>query len=138
MTLFFSNTNQEFLAQAQRFYEPKAGGHVLFMGSVRLTNHNKEVAYLHYEAHVSLAVSLFVNLLDDAKRQFGILHGYGVHRLGRVEVGQDAVIINVCSPHRSEAFTAARFLIDGLKKDVPIWKKEVYKDGTFSWCHENC
>lgn len=138
MPLFFAKTKDELAAKVRRLSEPRAGGFVTFCGRVRQVNREKEVAFLTYEAHVELANALFADLKNEAIKRFGILAAFAAHRLGRVEVGDDAVVIEVGAPHRHEAFLAARFLMDELKKNLPIWKKEVYLDGSFSWDQGLC
>jgi molybdopterin synthase catalytic subunit len=138
MPLHFAHTVDEFSLLTKRLDEPWAGGFVNFNGRVRRFNHHKEVAYLYYEAHITLAQSMFANFEDEAKTRFHLLQSAAVHRLHRVDVGQDAIGIMVAAPHRHEAFLAARFLIDELKMNLPIWKKEVYKDGSHSFGQNNC
>lgn len=133
MPLLFARTNDEFCQNTRRLHDTRAGGTVTFVGSVRGSNHNKEVALLDYEAHEPLAEAMFAELEQQAIRQFGMLESHAVHRLGKTLVGDDAVFIQVMAKHRSEAFLAARFLIDELKKTLPIWKKEVYADNTHSF-----
>lgn len=109
-----------------------------FVGHVRAQNKGKRVLYLDYEAHETLAIALFAELEEQARKRFALLDLIAVHRLSRVEVGEAAVIIESCSGHRHEAFLATRFLIDELKKQLPIWKKEVYADDTYSWDQQGC
>jgi len=97
---------------------------------VRKINHQKSVSHLFYEAFEKLAKERFLELEREAKARFLSLSVHAVHRVGRVEIGQKAVFIGVLAAHRLEAFLAARFLIDELKKSVPIWKQEFYEDNT--------
>lgn len=133
MSICFVKTNEEFMNLALGVLEKKTGGQVSFFGNVRAVDQGKSVSFLSYEAHVDLAQSLFLQLLEEVNRRFGIIECHAIHRLGRVEVGQAAVLIAVGADHRHEAFVAARFLIDELKKQLPIWKKQVFADGTESW-----
>lgn len=130
MVLVFASTNDDFFKYSTELSHRKAGGFVCFNGRVRQYNHGKEVAYLYYEAHAVLAQSMFAELTKLAQERYQILQCAAVHRLRRVEIGENAVSIAVAAVHRQEAFAAAAYLIDELKKTLPIWKKEVYVDGT--------
>ncbi len=138
MPLGFVQSDEEFRAHTERLVDDHAGGSVIFFGSVRKINQRKEVAFLEYEAAEILATSMFAELEDLVMRNFSVIGISACHRLGRVLVGQDAVMIQVIAKHRSEAFLAARFLIDELKKTLPIWKKEVYVDGSHSFTQTGC
>lgn len=138
MPLLFAPTNDDFLRLTEILHEPLAGGFVSFNGRVRKFNRNKEVAHLFYEAFIPLAKTMFAELESQAKKQFGILQALAIHRLERVDVGQDAVVISVAAIHRNEAFMGARYLIDELKKTLPIWKKEVYIDGSYAFDMGDC
>jgi molybdopterin synthase catalytic subunit/molybdopterin/thiamine biosynthesis adenylyltransferase len=131
--LFFAHSEDELMMLSSTPIHPKDGGHVVFSGTVRNFNKQKSVSYLFYEAYETLAIKQFAGLERQAKERFGISSAVAVHRLGRTGVSESAVIIKACAPHRHEAFLAARFLIDELKKTVAIWKQEYYEDGTSSW-----
>lgn len=118
------------------------GAVVSFYGLVRRFNRKKEVRYLEYEAHIPLAETMFLDLERVVKNQFGVFAIAAVHRVGKVEVGDPSVIIDVFSQHRKEAFLACHMIIDELKRNLPIWRKEVYSDNTFSFetsgeCHHS-
>lgn len=117
---------------AASFKQLDCGAHVTFDGTVRSHNKGKAVEFLEFEAYHRMALLEMQRLLDRAAEKFHINKALMVHREGRVELGETAVLILVASVHRDEAFEACRFLIDELKKTVPIWKKEVYSDG-FVW-----
>ena len=119
--------------QSQALKLPHCGGTVQFEGVIRDHNHGKSVSYLEYSSYESMAAKELTNIGLSAVREFGVAHIDIVHRLGRLELGDTAVIIRVLSPHRNEAFAACKYVIDTLKKDVPIWKKEFYQDGTTDW-----
>lgn len=140
MPLLFAASNDEFLALSDITDHKSTGAKVTFVGCVRPVNHHKQVSFLDYEAHVPLAMSMFADLEAEMVRRFHVLKSLAVHRLKRVDVGQDSVTIKVLAGHRHEAFMAARFLMDELKRTLPIWRKEVYSDGTYTWdqmaCHE--
>lgn len=95
----------------------------------KTTGDLRETEYLVYEAYEPMAVSEIGKLIAEAKREFDISWVSIVHRLGRLEIGETSVIISVAAPHRKAAFAACEWLIRELKRTVPIWKKEVYKDG---------
>ena len=82
-----------------------------------------------------MALNQLQSLAAAARQRWPILKLALLHRIGRVPVGEPSVIIAVSTPHRADAFEACRFLIDELKKDVAIWKKEVWSDGTGTWVH---
>ncbi len=109
------------------------GASVSFFGIVRDENKGRKVTHLIYEAYESLAEVMMDDLLGKAARIWPILDAKILHRLGKVEVGQIAVAIEVSSAHRDEAYRASRFLIDEVKSKVPIWKKEYFEDGIYHW-----
>jgi MoaE-MoaD fusion protein len=105
------------------------GAIVVFEGIVRNQTRGRETLYLDYEAYEDMALQQIESLAADALRQFQIRDVVIVHRLGRIEIGETSVLIAVVSAHRGAAFGACRWLIDTLKRTVPIWKKEYFKDG---------
>lgn len=105
------------------------GAVVVFDGIVRNHSRGRKTLYLDYEAYEQMAQKQMVELAGQARSQFGVRHVTLVHRLGRLEVGETSVLIVVASAHRAQAFEACRWLIDTLKKTVPIWKKETFVDG---------
>lgn len=105
------------------------GAVVVFDGIVRNHTRNRQTLYLDYEAYEEMALKQMDSLSRDAVARFGVRHVTLVHRLGRLEVGETSVLIVVASAHRAQAFDACRWLIDTLKKTVPIWKKETFVDG---------
>ena len=133
MPLLFALTECELVKQASMIIDPRDGAHVVFTGTVRGFNKSKLVNYLFYEAYENLACSQFAKLEEEARLRFGISKALAVHRLGIAKIGECAVMIRASAPHRHEAFLAARFLIDELKKSIPIWKQEHYADGTSTW-----
>lgn len=108
------------------------GGECHFIGTVRDNKDGEEVKYLFFEAYEPMAISELHKIASEAKNKFDITDLLIHHRLGKVEVGEIAVIIIATSAHRNAAFDACRFAIDTLKVTVPIWKKEVMNDG-FVW-----
>jgi molybdopterin synthase catalytic subunit len=109
---------------------PSDGAVVCFIGRPRNIDNGREVLYLEYEAHESMAIKELNTIMHKALEQFTINDCIVVHRLGRVDIGEASVVIIVTSMHRKEAFNASQFIIDELKKCVPIWKKEYFNDGS--------
>jgi molybdopterin synthase catalytic subunit len=106
------------------------GAVALFFGVVRNENRGREVLRLEYEAYEEMALPLMEEIAAETARRFPVTDVRIVHRLGRLEIGEASVAVAVSSPHRAEAFSACRFAIDTLKAQVPIWKKELYADGS--------
>jgi MoaE-MoaD fusion protein len=105
------------------------GAIVVFEGIVRNNSRGRRTLYLDYEAYESMAINEMQRLSQAALEQFKIRDVRLVHRLGRLKIGETSVLIVVASAHRPAAFEACRWLIDTLKKTVPIWKKEYFEDG---------
>lgn len=121
----------------EKTLDPAAGGFASFEGWVRNHHDGKEVLCLEYEAYTDLAVKEGDRIVGEAMRKFEILHCSCVHRTGRVEIGQLAVFVCVSAAHRDPAFAACRYVIDELKRRLPIWKKEFYADGETAWIRCN-
>ncbi len=105
------------------------GAAVVFEGVVRNQSRGRRTLYLEYEAYGGMALQQLDNLAEKALKQFAIRDVAIVHRLGRIEICETSVLIVVASAHRAAAFDACRWLIDTLKRTVPIWKKEHFEDG---------
>jgi MoaE-MoaD fusion protein len=105
------------------------GATLVFEGIVRNQSRGRKTLYLDYEAYKDMALEHMESLGDQALQQFKIRDIAIVHRLGRLEIGETSVLIAVASAHRAAAFEACRWLIDTLKRTVPIWKKEYFEDG---------
>jgi molybdopterin synthase catalytic subunit len=105
------------------------GAVCVFDGIVRDNTRGRETLYLDYEAYREMALEQMRTLADEALVKFGVRDVTLVHRLGRLRVGETSVLVVVASAHRGAAFDACRWLIDTLKKTVPIWKKEYFVDG---------
>lgn len=108
---------------------PEDGAVAVFDGIVRNNTRGRRTLYLEYEAYEPMALKEMETLLAQAISQFRIREARIVHRLGRLEIGETSVLIAVASAHRAAAFDACRWMIDTLKKTVPIWKKEFFEDG---------
>ena len=101
------------------------GAVVVFDGVVR----DDEITEMELEAYEEVAVKELEKIADEATRQFGLLHVDIIHRIGRLVVGENILIIVVSAGHRKEAYAGSRYIIEEIKKGVPIWKKELSKDG---------
>ncbi len=112
-----------------RLKQGSDGAAVVFEGVVRNQTRGRKTLYLDYEAYESMAMQQMDELAAKALADFKIRDVAIVHRLGRLEIGEISVLIVVVSAHRAAAFDACRWLIDTLKRTVPIWKKEYFEDG---------
>ena len=105
------------------------GALCVFEGTARNNTRGRRTLHLEYEAYPVMAVEQMERLASEALKQFAIRDVRIVHRVGRLEIGEASVVIIVGSAHRSAAFDATRWIIDTLKKRVPVWKKEFFEDG---------
>ena len=112
--------------------DPQAGGIALFAGVVRDHDHGRDVQRLSYSAHPTAAAELR-RVCEKIAADFDVTAIAAVHRVGDLAIGDLAVVLAVSCPHRSEAFSACRELIDLLKASVPIWKHQRFGDGTAEW-----
>jgi molybdopterin synthase catalytic subunit len=110
-----------------------AGCCVTFEGWVRDNNESRQVTGMEYEAYSELALKEGEAILEEAGCKFDITAATCVHRTGSLKVGDVAVWIGVSAPHREDGFAACRYIIDEIKKRIPIWKKEQYADGDARW-----
>jgi molybdopterin synthase catalytic subunit len=111
---------------------PRCGGIALFVGVVREHDHGADVSALDYSAHPSVVESLAQVCADVAGRH-EVARLAAVHRVGHLEIGDLAVVAAVSAPHRGQAFDACRDLVDTLKGTVPIWKHQLFTDGSDEW-----
>jgi molybdopterin synthase catalytic subunit len=121
-------------------HHENAGAIVLFSGEVRNSHNGKEVAFLEYEAKASMANKMIEVILTEATERFGLFVAIAVHRIGKVAVSEPAVVVITAAGHRKESYEANQFIIDKIKHEVPIWKCEIFADGTKIWggncnCH---
>jgi molybdopterin synthase catalytic subunit len=103
---------------------PGMGGIVTFTGMVRLHSHGATIDHLEYEAYAPMAVRVMTQLCEEIEAEIAGVRLAVEHRVGHLVIGEIAVVIAAAAPHRAEAFTACRAMIDRLKDRVPIWKKE--------------
>ena len=114
---------------ADALKRPEDGATAIFEGIVRNHTRGRQTLYLDYESYEAMALKKMEELAQQALSDFKIRDVSIVHRLGRIEIGETSVLIVVASAHRAPAFDACRWLIDTLKRTVPIWKKEFFIDG---------
>jgi molybdopterin synthase catalytic subunit len=110
--------------------DPGCGCTILFVGTTRDTFEGRRVVRLEYEAYAAMAVPVLRELADEAASRWTGVRVALAHRIGVVPVGEASVVIAVAAPHREAGYEASRFLIDALKARAPIWKKEIYDDGS--------
>lgn len=107
-----------------------AGGHVIFIGTVRNKTQDKTVVKLEFESYTPMAIKEINKICDSIAAKWPEIIAVSLHhRLGPLHIGDIPVIIAVSSPHRKKAFEACEYAIDTLKQTVPIWKKEIFDDG---------
>lgn len=125
-------------AFAQALHRADAGGYCSFEGWVRNHSAGRAVLGLDYQAYRPLAEAEAMAVLIEAERRFDIIAASAIHRFGHLAIGDMAVWVGVAAAHRDAAFQACRFVIDDIKRRVPIWKREHYADGQSEWiaCHE--
>ncbi len=126
------------IAAAENFVaDPAAGGICSFAGTTRAETNaaGQPLVALDYEAYAEMATKQLHDLAARARAKWPVVKLVLLHRLGRVPIAEASVLIVVSTPHRAASFEACRFLIDELKKDVAIWKKEVWAAGEGTWVH---
>ncbi|HEY7983089.1 MAG TPA: molybdenum cofactor biosynthesis protein MoaE [Ktedonobacterales bacterium] len=116
-------------AIVQGVWHAGAGGIVTFEGVVRDHARGKRVRSLEYDAYPEMAEQEMAKIAAEVGRRWQTDHLAMVHRIGKLEIGEVAVVVAVACAHRAEAFDACRYAIDTLKATVPIWKKEIAEDG---------
>jgi molybdopterin synthase catalytic subunit len=119
---------------------PSAGGMAVFLGTVRDHNQGRPVTLLEYEAYESMAVKEMGRIAEELEREIDGVSVAALHRIGRLEIGDVAVICAASAAHRGEAFRACRAFIDRVKQRVPIWKREHGPDGPYwvGWEDARC
>jgi molybdopterin synthase catalytic subunit len=112
---------------------PAAGAVVTFEGRVRNHNAGEAVSHLEYQAYPALALTTGQRILEEEAARHGLLGVLAAHRTGPLAIGDVAVWVGVASAHRGPAFDAARIIMERLKYELPVWKKETYADGRSEW-----
>lgn len=125
----------------ERHTDPQVGGRVTFEGLVRNHNEGKTVKSLEYEVFAELALSVGNEIVQKAIKTYDLNYAYCIHFYGHLNIGEKAVLVVAGAKHRGEAFKACEFIIDTVKVELPIWKKEHYFDSSSQWigchhCHE--
>jgi len=113
----------------------RAGAVVLFLGTVREVTGDVPTASLSYEAYEEMAVASLTDITQQAQDRWALVGMAVVHRTGDLEPGEIAVAVAVSSAHRQAAFEAGQWIMDTIKQQTPIWKKECYADGSTEWVH---
>lgn len=118
----------------------EVGGLTIFVGTVRNENEGRAVTLLEYHAYESMAEKQMAKIAAEIAEEIPGVHLAAIHRVGKLSIGDAAVICVAAAPHRGEAFTACRLLIDRIKHDVPIWKREHGPDGPYwvGWEDARC
>jgi molybdopterin synthase catalytic subunit len=112
---------------------PSAGAQTIFAGTVRNHNLGKKVNSLEYSAYTEMAEKMLKDFALSAMKQFQVEKIYIAHRIGHLMIEDAAVLIAVSSKHRDEGYKASRFLIEEIKHQLPVWKKEHYEGEIASW-----
>lgn len=114
----------------KELHSSEAGGTCIFVGTVRKHTKENEVTGLEFETYDEMAIKEMEKIRLSAIDKWGLHKAIMIHAVGRKEVGEPVVVVGVAASHRKEAFPACQFLIDELKKTVPIWKKEFFLDSS--------
>lgn len=109
------------------------GANVLFVGTVRDTNDGAPVSGLDYSSYTEMAEQELATIVLEASERWDTSDIVVEHRIGSLELGEASVAIAVAHPHRAEAYAASRYVIEELKKRLPVWKREHYVDGRSEW-----
>jgi len=123
------------LEEAYQQADDGANGAIVVMsGMVRNNTEGRAVVALDYQAYEPMAIAVFKQIAAEMRQQWpDVTHVVIQHRTGKLTVGEISVLVVVGCPHRSEAFAACQYAIDTLKHNAPIWKKEIWQDGSTSW-----
>ncbi|MBC7543837.1 MAG: molybdenum cofactor biosynthesis protein MoaE [Candidatus Sericytochromatia bacterium] len=127
----------DLVAAEASLHADTAGGLVTFAGTVRNHNKGREVLYLEYEAYAEMAVAQLERIAATIRQRWPVQRVTLIHRTGRLEIGEVAVFVGIAATHRDTAFDAARYGIDAVKAEVPIWKREVFVGGEV-WVDDCC
>lgn len=130
-----TETELDHAALTERVRSPQAGAVCTFLGTTREVTGDRVTKHLDYEAYPTMAEKKLSELEAEARRRWPIVEAAIAHRVGRVGLGEISVVVAVSSPHRKAAFEACAWLMDMIKQDVPIWKRETWADGGEEWVH---
>lgn len=109
------------------------GAVLLFLGVVRDHNLGRAVSGLEYDVYQGMAEKVLAEIAGEASEEFGTDRIVAAHRIGHLRVGEVSTAIAVATPHREEAYAASRYIIEELKRRLPVWKKEHYSEGDTDW-----
>ena len=112
---------------------PANGATVLFTGNVRELSEGRAVSGIDYDAYEAMAAEELARIVSETAQRYGTDHVVAEHRIGSLQLGEISVAIAVGHPHRGPAFEAARHVIEEIKLRLPIWKQELFTDGTRAW-----
>jgi molybdopterin synthase catalytic subunit len=129
---FLSSVPLDLPALVARVETPDRGAITSFLGLVRDHHVGRGVTRLEYSAYAPMAEAECARIVSEAEVRWPVRVALE-HRIGALEIGDAAVVIAAAAAHRDEAFAACRFVIEEVKRRVPIWKKEFYADGTIEW-----
>jgi molybdopterin synthase catalytic subunit len=129
---FLSTTPIDLSTLVARVESPAHGGVAAFVGQVRNHHGGRSVLRLEYSAYGAMAEAQCARIVAEAEGRWPVRVALA-HRIGALEVGDNAVAVAAAGAHRDEAFDACRFVIEEVKRRVPVWKKEFYQDGTVEW-----
>lgn len=129
---YLSPSPLDLAAMIARVQSPSRGGIATFLGQVRDHHGGRAVQRLEYSAYGPMAEAECARIVAEAEARWPVRAGLE-HRIGRLEIGDTAVAIVAAGAHREEAFAACRFVIEEVKRRVPVWKKEFYADGSSVW-----
>lgn len=124
-------------ALREQLLSRSAGAFCSYEGWVREHNEGKAVRELHYSSYPQMAPVIAADILEEAKKKFTLEAAAIVHRTGALGVSDIAVWVGVTAHHRGDTFLACRYIIDNVKHRLPIWKKEIYSDGSEAWIENN-
>jgi len=120
-----------FLISQLKGSSDEIGAIAIFVGVVRGTREDEKVLRLEYEAHESLAPEVMKKIIEELKAKYNLIDAIVEHRVGTVQVGEDVMYVLIASKHRKEGFQALTEMVDRVKHEVPIWKKEVTEKGAY-------
>lgn len=113
------------------------GASVLFVGTVREQNEGRSVTGIEYAAYETMAQRVLDAIVSECCARFGTADVVAEHRIGRLDLGEASVAVATAHPHRGQAYDASRFVIEQIKRRLPVWKREAYADGTREWVGAN-
>ncbi len=126
----------EFIADEKEILKttPKeVGASLTFLGIARASKEDGDIIELFYEAHEIMSLKIFEDIRLKALKDFSLIDAYIYHKIGSVKVGEASFFVLVMGSHRDEVYKGSRFIVDEVKSQAPIWKKEIFKDGSSKW-----